>query len=101
METYARCDGRSLHLVQNVSDLLQILEVCTIRIKCTLALRPSRKRVDDKFSSTARMDLKVKTTGHRVLPELQEEYVRLITDTNSKLMTDNRKCLDLRLLPSR
>lgn len=69
---YTGCDGRPLHLVQNVPDLLQIFEVCTIGIKCALALGPSRKRVNNEFSSTARMNLEVESSGDRVLPELYE-----------------------------
>jgi len=78
----AGCDGGSLHLVQNVTNLLQIFDVCTVGVKCAVALGSTRKRVDDEFSSAARMNLEVETSGDRVLPE-------------------NRKRLGPRLFPSR
>jgi len=47
--------------------------VCTVGVKCAVALGSGRKRVDDEFSSAARMNLEVETSGDRVLPELYEQ----------------------------
>jgi hypothetical protein len=44
-----------------------------IRVQSSLPLRASRKRIDEKFSHTAGMDLEVQLSRHRVLPQLSRK----------------------------
>jgi hypothetical protein len=67
-ETYFWCNRRSLHLVNDLSHLLQVFKMCAIRIESTFTLGASRKRVDEEFSNTTRVNLEVKTSGDGVLP---------------------------------
>ena len=46
--------------------------MCAIRIESTFTLGASRKRVDEEFSNTTRVNLEVKTPGDGVLPQLNE-----------------------------
>jgi hypothetical protein len=42
--------------------------MCAIGVKSTFTLSSSRKRVDEEFSDTTRVNLEVKTTSDRILP---------------------------------
>ena len=66
----SRGNSGPLHLVKNLSHLLQVLDVSTVGIKCTLTIGTGGQRVDDELQYTAGMNLEVQSTSDRVLPEL-------------------------------
>ena len=60
-----------MHLVQQATNLLEVLEVRTIWVESAFAACTSRQRIDEKFLSAARMNLEVKLASDRVLPRLK------------------------------
>jgi len=74
--------------------------MCAIGIESTFTLGASRKRVDEEFSNTTRVNLEVKTPGDGVLPQLNENCSATDHQVHDE-RTHNRQRLDLRLLPGR
>lgn len=67
-EAYARSNGGTLHLVQEVADRRQVGDVCAVRVQRALALCAGGQRVDEELADTARMDLEMQAACHGVLP---------------------------------
>ena len=75
--TYLRRDGRTLHLVQDVSHGAEVRDVRTVRIERTFALRTVRERGYEELLDAAGMHLEVEATGNRVLPQLHANMSRI------------------------
>lgn len=63
-------NGRALHLVDNVPNFLEVLEVSSVGIQCTFAVSSGWQRVNDELLHTARVDLEMQVASYRVLPAL-------------------------------
>jgi hypothetical protein len=55
-----------LHLVENVSDFLQVSDVSTVWIEGSIPRCPLREGVDDEFLNAAWVDLEMKLVCNRV-----------------------------------
>lgn len=64
------CNSRSLHLVQKISDFLEISQMCPIRIERSLLRCSLRQPVNNEFGCTTRVYLEVKISCLWVLPSL-------------------------------
>jgi hypothetical protein len=69
-KAYGRRDGGALHLVEELTDLLQVREVCTIGVERAVTRCAGRKGIDEKLFNTTWVNLEVKVAGHRVFPGL-------------------------------
>ena len=70
---YLRIDCGTLHLVEGVSDHLQVGDVSTVRIKGPVPRRTLREGVYEEFLNATRVDLEVKFVRDGVEPALKTE----------------------------
>ena len=66
MDSHLRINGGTLHLIENVSDLFQIVDVGTVWIKGSGPRRALRKGINEEFLNATRVDLEVKLVRNRV-----------------------------------
>lgn len=67
-------NGRALHLVDNVTNFLEVLEVSSVGIQGTLAVSSGGQRVNDELPRTTRVDLEVQVASYGVLPADREDF---------------------------
>ena len=70
-DTHIRCDSRPLHLVQQITHLLEVRDMCAIGVERAFARGTLRKWVDEQLLCSAWMHLEMERAGHRVLPRLR------------------------------
>ena len=69
--THTRCDSRSLHLVQQITHLLEVRDMCAIGVESSFARGALREWIDEQLLCSAWMHLEMERAGHRVLPRLR------------------------------
>ena len=69
--THTRRDSRSLHLVQQITNLLEVRDICAIGVERAFARGALRKWTDEQLMRSAGMHLEMERASHRVLPRLR------------------------------
>lgn len=67
-------DSGSLHLVDNVTDFLKVLEVSSVGIQSTFTVGARWEWVDNEFLDTTGVDLEMQVASDRVLPADREDF---------------------------
>jgi hypothetical protein len=70
-KTYAWSDSRSLHLIQQASDLAKVGYNTTVWIQSALTISTGRQSIYVEFHRTTRVHLEGEIARLRVLPQLE------------------------------
>lgn len=73
---YLGCNGGALHLVQQLTNSLQIRDMCTVGIESTFTVSTFGQRLNNEFLGPTWVDLEMEFASARVLPELSDEVRR-------------------------
>ena len=77
-KTYRRSDSGALHLVEQTANLLEVGKMCAVWVKSAFTRSSSRQGINKEFLHTTRVDLKMKTSGSRILPNLKQSKISVI-----------------------
>ena len=69
--THRRSDTRALHLIQDFTDLFQVLDMTTVWVKGTHPIGAIRKWFHDNFVCRARVNFEMQVPSDGILPRLQ------------------------------
>jgi hypothetical protein len=77
-KTYRRSDSGALHLVEQTANLFEVGKMCAVWVKSAFTRSSFRQGINMEFLNTTRVDLEMKTSSSRILPNLKQSKISVI-----------------------